>query len=190
MSVTVLALYDGQSRQVTELAGAVEQGVQRVDGATASAHDLGEASREDLVAADAIALGSPNWSGISGRMKGWLDEKGDLWEEGVLNGKPGAAFTSSKGRTSGMEFTLASLIHWMLACGMVVVGLPWSELTRVSGSYYGPTASGGVSPEDLEQARNLGQRLAETAIRLSSTPWIRAYRPIAVHRRYGDTSQG
>ena len=153
---------------MSELAAAVSEGVQRVEGAAALVKELDAAGREDLVSATAIALGTPNWSGITGRMKSWLDDQGDLWEDGTLNGKLGAAFTSSRGPSSGMEFTLAGLLHWMLACGMVVIGLPWNDLMAVSGSYYGATSSGGVTSEDLEQGRNLGQRLAETALRLST----------------------
>jgi hypothetical protein len=37
---------------------------------------------------------------------------------------------------------------------------------RVSGSYYGATAHGQVTDDDREQARALGQRVAETAVRL------------------------
>ena len=125
-----------------------------------------EAGRGDLLDSDAVMLGSPNWSGITGSMKLWLDDQGDLWEEGSLAGKPGAAFTSGWGRHSGLEMTLLQLIHWMLACGMVVVGLPWSDRMRNSGSYYGATASGGVSEEDLAQARALGVRMVEMARRL------------------------
>ena len=54
----------------------------------------------------------------------------------------------------------------MLACGMVVAGLPWSERMRHSGSYYGATAAGGVSNEDLAQAEALGARIAALATRL------------------------
>jgi len=50
---------------------------------------------------------------------------------------------------------------------MLVVGLPWSERMRVSGSYYGATAHGQVTDDDREQARALGRRVAETAARLS-----------------------
>ena len=102
-------------------------------------------------------------------MKGWLDSQGDLWEEGVLQGKAGAAFTTSRGRSSGVEFLLWSLLHWMLACGMIVVGLPWNERMSVSGSYYGATAHGEVTPEDEEQARALGRRVAQVALRLQSS---------------------
>ena len=57
----------------------------------------------------------------------------------------------------------------MLACGMLIVGLPWSERMRVSGSYYGATAAGTVTEDDLAQAWDLGARLAEFTVRLKST---------------------
>ena len=100
-------------------------------------------------------------------MKLWLDDQGDLWEEGLLAGKPAAVFTTGQGRHSGLEMTLLQLIHWILACGMVVVGLPWSERMRTSGSYYGATSAGGVTQDDLAQARSLGVRVAEIAAKLS-----------------------
>ena len=102
-----------------------------------------EATQADLLAADGLLLGSPNWSGITSSLKSWLDDQGDLWEAGSLAGKPAAAFASGSGPHSGLEITLLQMIHWMLACGMVVVGLPWSERMLKSGSYYGATAVGG-----------------------------------------------
>ena len=50
---------------------------------------------------------------------------------------------------------------------MVIVGLPWTERMRTSGSYYGATSAGDISPEDLEQARELGARVARLAMRLA-----------------------
>ena len=64
--------------------------------------------------------------------------------------------------------TLLQLIHWLLACGMIVVGLPWSDRMRTSASYYGATAIGGVTPEDLVQAEALGSRLAIVAAKLQT----------------------
>ena len=168
ISATVLVVYDGQSPQVEALALAVCEGVSRVQGARPLKRPVQEARREDLLGADAIVLGSPNWSGVTGSLKLWLDDQGDLWEEGTLVGKVGAAFATARGRHSGLEFTLLSLLHWMLACGMVVVGLPWSEEMRVSGSYYGATSVGEVSAEDVAQARQLGTRVAGLALRLVS----------------------
>ena len=166
MSVSVLILYDRKGPAIEPLAAAAARGVDESGLACATMKDIQVATTEDLIQADALLLGSPNWSGITGTLKSWLDEQGDLWEEGSLAGKPGAAFTTGWGRHSGLEMTLLQLVHWMLACGMIVVGLPWSERMRYSASYYGATAAGGVSDYDLAQATALGARVAATAARL------------------------
>ena len=163
----VLVLYDSHGPQMEALASAITEGVAAVEGAEPLQRHLGQAIRDDLLSADALVLGSPNWSGITGYLKVWLDEQGDLWEEGVLAGRVGAAFATGRGRNTGIEFTLLGLIHWMLACGMVIVGLPWSDEMRISGAYYGATATGAVTAEDLAQARRLGARVAQTALKLS-----------------------
>lgn len=150
------------------MAHAVAQGVASRGQASPQLKTIDDATRADLVECDGLVLGSPNWSGITGSLKQWLDDQGDLWEELLLAGKPAAAFTSGTGRHSGLEETLKQLIHWMMACGMVIVGLPWSERMRTSGSYYGATAAGTVTEDDLAQARELGARLAVFAARLKS----------------------
>ena len=167
MTARILVLYDAKSRSIANMAGAVAEGVEGGGLAVPSLKTIDESTRDDLLAADGLILGSPNWSGITGSFKQWLDDQGDLWEERVLAGLPGAAFTTGTGRNSGLETTLHQLIHWMLACGMVIVGLPWSERMRVSGSYYGATAAGGATADDLAQARELGARLAGFASRLN-----------------------
>jgi NAD(P)H dehydrogenase (quinone) len=166
MSVSVLVLYDRKGQAIEALALAVAQGIVSAGVAVAVVKRLEEAARGDLLSADALILGSPNWSGITGSLKSWLDDQGDLWEEGSLAGKPGAAFTTGWGRHSGLEITLWQVVHWMLACGMIVVGLPWSTRMRLAGSYYGATAAGSVSEDDLAQARALGARVANLATRL------------------------
>ena len=168
MNTGVLILYDAKGRSIEALAQAAAKGVQESGLAIPTRMTIDQATREDLVAADGLVIGSPNWSGITGSLKQWLDDQGDLWEELVLSGRPGAAFTAGTGRHSGLETTLRQLVHWMLACGMVIVGLPWSERMRTSGSYYGATAAGGVTDDDLAQARELGLRLARFASFLKS----------------------
>ena len=168
MPVSVLVLYDRKGGAIEALAGAAAEGVDSTGTGRARIRCLDEAQRRDLLEADGVMLGSPNWSGITGTLKLWLDDQGDLWEDGSLAGRPGAAFTTGSALHSGLEMTLLQLIHWMLACGMVVVGLPWSSRMQHSGSYYGATATGEVSPEDLSQARELGMRLAAVAARLKS----------------------
>jgi NAD(P)H dehydrogenase (quinone) len=163
---TVLLLFDSRGGLVEQLAEAIAEGVRSVDGVELLYRRLDDAKVEELKACDALILGSPNWSGMTGKLKDWFDYSGDLWETGELAGKVGAAFTAGWSRSAGIEATLLQLLHLLFAHGMMVVGLPWSERMRVAGSYYGATAHGQVSDDDREQARALGRRVAEIALRL------------------------
>jgi multimeric flavodoxin WrbA len=58
-----------------------------------------EADPAELLRCDALILGSPNWSGVTGKLKQWFDESGDLWESGELAGKPAGAFSAGGLRT-------------------------------------------------------------------------------------------
>ena len=164
--VSILVVFDRKNSAIEDLARATAEGVEST-GAVVALKRTTEATQADLLAADGLLLGCPNWSGITGSFKSWLDEQGDLWEDGSLAGKPAGAFTAGSGQHSGLEMTLLQMLHWMLACGMVVLGLPWSERMRNSGSYYGATAVGEVTKEDLTQARELGARVAAVAAKLT-----------------------
>ena len=164
---TVLILFDSRGGLTEELAQAVAEGVRSVASAQLSLRRLDDASPDELKQVAAVIIGSPNWSGITGKLKTWFDQSGDLWETGELAGKVGAAFAAGWSPSGGLEATLLQLLHLLLAHGMVVVGLPWSERMRVSGSYYGATAVGQVSEDDRAQAGELGRRVAEMALRLT-----------------------
>lgn len=84
MAITVLVLYDAKGRAIESLALAAGEGIESTGLVQPRVMTIGEATRDDLLAADGLLLGSPNWSGITGTMKRWLDDQGDLWEEGVL----------------------------------------------------------------------------------------------------------
>jgi NAD(P)H dehydrogenase (quinone) len=165
-SVHVLLLFDSRGGLTEQLAEAVAEGVRTVSGAELRYRRLDEADPKELLAIDALILGSPNWSGMTGKLKDWMDHSGDLWETGELAGKAGACFTAGWSRSGGTEATLLQLMHLILSHGMVFVGLPWSETMRRSGSYYGATAHGEVTDDDRAQARALGRRVAETALAL------------------------
>lgn len=164
---TVLLLYDSRGGIVEELSRAVAAGVLSVEGVALRDLRVDDAEPLELRRCDALIVGSPNWSGITGKLKTWFDESGDLWESGELAGKPAAAFTGGWSPHGGIEATLLQLFHLLAAHGMVFVGLPWSERMRRSGSYYGATAHGEVTADDLEQARALGARVAKLAVRLA-----------------------
>lgn len=164
----ILLLYDSRGGLTEQLADAIETGI-RAGGGECVRRRVEEATPTDMLAADGMVVGSPNWSGITGKLKEWFDYSGDLWETGELDGKVGAAFTAGYSRSGGIEATLLQVAHLLLAHGMVFVGLPWSDAMRVSGSYYGATAHGNVTDEDRAQGRVLGKRVAEMAERIGGS---------------------
>jgi NAD(P)H dehydrogenase (quinone) len=165
--VRVLLLFDSRGGLTERLAEAIAEGVRAVPGAELLYRRIAETDASELPHCDALILGSPNWSGMTGKLKDWFDYSGDLWQTGELSGKPGAAFTAGYSRSGGIEATLLQLAHLILSHGMLLVGLPWSDTMRESGSYYGVTAHGAVTDNDLAQARALGRRVAEVAARLT-----------------------
>jgi NAD(P)H dehydrogenase (quinone) len=169
MSTLVYVIYDGDpDGPIDRLAHAIGEGALSVPDAQVVLHHPAEANVEQMIEADAIVLGSPNWHGMTADMKGVIDQTGLIWEQGKLVGKVGAAFTSGWSRAGGQEITLLTLLHTLLAHGMVIVGLPWSRRMVKSGSYYGPTAVGGPTEDDLSQARALGRRVANYATWLAA----------------------
>ena len=133
----------------------------------------------ELETYDAIILGTPTRYGrISSQLASFLDQTGGLWARGALNGKVGAAFTSTASQHGGQETTLFSLITNLLHLGLVVVGLPYSfqgqlKLDEVTGgSPYGATTiaagDGSRQPSETELAgaRFQGRLVAETAAKL------------------------
>lgn len=165
----ILVLFDSRGGLVEHLAGAVGAGVRDVAGAELLYRRLDEADPRELPGCDGLIIGSPNWSGMTGKLKEWFDYSGDLWQTGDLAGKPGAAFAAGYSRSGGIEATLLQLLHLLLGHGMIAVGLPWSDRMRLSGSYYGATAHGAVTDDDRAQARALGRRVAELAVRLAQS---------------------
>lgn len=162
----ILLLYDSRGGLTEQLADSVEQGI-LAGGGECVRKRVDDAHPDELLRHDGIILGSPNWSGITGKLKEWFDYSGDRWESGEVSGKVGAAFTAGYSRSGGIEATLLQLIHLLMAHGMVIVGLPWSDTMRRSGSYYGATAHGEVTEEDRAQAFALGKRVAEVAAKLA-----------------------
>jgi len=99
---------------------------------------------------------------------------------GALNGKVGAAFTSTATQHGGQEVTLLSLIANLFHFGMIVVGLPYSftgqmRLDEITGgSPYGATTIAGAdgsrqpSANELAGARYQGELVGRIANRLVS----------------------
>jgi NAD(P)H dehydrogenase (quinone) len=134
---------------------------------------------EELADYDAIIVGAPTRFGrMPSQMAAFLDTAGGLWARGALNGKVGAAFTSSATQHGGNETTLFSIIANLLHFGLVIVGLPYSHGAQMSideivgGAPYGATTIAGgqgqrqPSEIDLAGARHQGELVAKVAAKL------------------------
>jgi len=94
---------------------------------------------------------------MSARLKRLIDKSVKV--HGKLEGKVGAAFTSSGGTASGAETTLLSMVQAMLVHGMIVQG-------RANSKHYGAAAVGAPSGKDLKSCMDLGKRTASLVMRL------------------------
>jgi len=128
---------------------------------------------------DAIIVGTGTRFGrMSSQMAAFLDGAGGLWARGALNGKVGAAFTSTASQHGGQETTLFSIITNLLHFGMTIVGLPYSFQGQLGvdevkgGAPYGATTiadgDGSRQPSavELEGAKFQGRHVAEITAKL------------------------
>src|SRR3972149_8924366 len=119
--VKILIIYDSRSGNTEKMAMAVAEGAKRVKAVKVFVKKVDKASLKDLQEADGIIIGSPTYYGsMSGKLKAFIDESVKL--HGKLEGKVGAAFTSSGGTATGAETTLLSILQALLVHGMIVQG--------------------------------------------------------------------
>lgn len=193
----ILVLYYSHRGSVKQLAQLVARGIGQVDGMEARLRtvpkvstvcEAGEADvpdagapyaeARDLEECIGIALGSPTRFGnMAAPLKYFLDGTGAQWHAGSLQGKPAALFTSTGSLHGGQETTLLSMMLPLLHHGMLIVGLPYSEIdlqtTRQGGTPYGASHVAGmagdapVSDAEKRLAIALGRRLAEVARKLA-----------------------
>lgn len=145
---------------------------------TDTAHAVIE-SAEKLGDYDGIVVGAPTRFGrMPSQMAGFWDTTGALWFTGKLIGKVGAAFTSTAAQHGGQETTLFSILTNLLHHGMTILGLDYGfqgqmgvDVVRGGSPYGASTISnndGSRMPSsfELDGARYLGKRVAETADKL------------------------
>jgi NAD(P)H dehydrogenase (quinone) len=135
-------------------------------------------SEADAEWADAIVFGTPTRFGaVSAELKAYIDTLGGLWFQGKLNGKVGAAFTSTSSLHGGNESTILSLYNPMAHLGLIIVPLGYGDPAMFkAGTPYGASAvvNGrditAASADELEVARYQGRRVAQIAAALAAAP--------------------
>ncbi len=196
--IEVLVLYYSQGGAVREMAQIIARGIESVKGAKSRIRTVPKVSSnneaveadlstigppyvelEDLEECSGMALGSPTRFGnMAAPMKYFIDGTSSLWLKGAMIGKPAAVFTSSGSMHGGNETTLITMMLPLMHHGMMLVGLPYSEPslgnTISGGTPYGASHIGGamddqpLSEDEKKLCFALGQRLAQTAVKLSA----------------------
>jgi NAD(P)H dehydrogenase (quinone) len=170
--VRVLVAYDSLTGNTEKMAQGVVEGVKRVAGVVVVLKPVDKVAKEDLQAADGIILGCPTYFGtMPGRMKVVVDDWS--WKLKVdFTDKVGGAFATGGGQAGGKEFTVLSLVMFMLNNRMVVAGPLYQNPT--TGSVWGEVGAAamtgpldsGVGEGELESARRLGERVGSLATKL------------------------
>ena len=194
----ILVLYYSRNGNVASMAEHIGRGVESVKGVRAIIRTVPPVStvcetsedsipedgppyvqHEDLVECAGLALGSPTRFGnMAAPLKYFLDSTSDAWLSGTLIGKPAAVFTSTASLHGGQESTLLSMMLPLLHHGLMIIGLPYTvpelSTTKFGGTPYGVTHVAGVennnpvTNDENKMANAMGQRLAETAMKMSS----------------------
>jgi NAD(P)H:quinone oxidoreductase type IV len=200
MAIKLQVVFYSMYGHIYQMAEAVAQGAREVDGVEVTLLQVPElvpddvleksgakaprqafahvpvARPEQLVEADAIIFGTPTRFGnMCAQMRNFLDQTGALWMQGALVGKVGSVFASTASQHGGQETTLTSFHTTLLHQGMIIVGLPYSEMRQMTmeeisgGTPYGATTitkgdgSRMPSENELAMARFQGRHVAQIA---------------------------
>ena len=148
-------MYYSASGNTKKLAEEVVKGASGIEGAECSLKKASEVGKADFLSADAIIAGSPVYFGtMAWELKKVFDEC--VGARSAMEGKVGAAFATSGDDSGGKETTMFSIIQAMMIYGMIIVGDPM-EAT----GHYGTACTGAPDGEALENAKKLGERVAE-----------------------------
>jgi len=157
----ILVLYDSATGNVAKMAEFVAEGARSIPNTEVRLKNVSDATADDVVWCDGIAVGSPTNMGLlSWKMKKFWDETmGPRWME--IDGKIGCAFSSAGGWGGGMELACQSILTVLMNFGFLVFGVT-DYASKMMTLHYGAVAAKAPrEPEVQESCRVLGKRLAE-----------------------------
>jgi NAD(P)H dehydrogenase (quinone) len=157
----ILVLYYSRGGHTKMMADLVLEGSAAISMTEARLKSVDEATADDLVWCDGVAVGSPTHMGtIAWQMKRWWDEVAQpLWP--AIEGKIGCAFSSAGGLAGGGELTCVALQIVLMNYGLLVFGVP-DYVGPGQTLHYGAICAGRPrNGAESEACRRLGRRLAE-----------------------------
>jgi NAD(P)H dehydrogenase (quinone) len=157
----VLVLYYSKGGNTKKLAQAVLNGLEKVEGIQGVMRNTDSVTKEDFIEASGIIAGSPVYFGsMAAPLKQAFDQF--VGTRRKMEGKIGAAFTTSGDATGGKETTMMSILQAFLIYGMIITGDPLAAT-----GHYGVACVGVPDDKTIENAKILGIRVGELAIKLS-----------------------
>lgn len=179
----ILIVYATDHKGTLKMAEKIAAGVESIEGCQAILKHAEEATSEDILAADALVLGSPVHMGsMDWRMKKFIDTQcASLWMGDQVVGKVGAVFACGSGfgnAGEGCELTMLSMLNNLAELGMVLAPLPKSTAGYAKGGLqWGPygrahnedisVIPGGLPEERTEATLHHGENIARLAAALS-----------------------
>ena len=156
-----LVLFDSHSGNVAKMAALVAEGAQQIAETEVRVRSVDEATAEDVMWCDGLAVGSPTNMGLmSWKMKRFWDET-MITKWMAVDGKIACAFSSAGGWGGGMELACQSILTVLMNFGFLVFGVT-EYAGRKMTLHYGAVASKAPrESETQESCRILGRRLAE-----------------------------
>jgi len=146
-----LVIYYSKSGNTKKMAEIVAEAI-NIEGLQVQLKDIKDVAVEELANYEAILIGSPTYYGsMSNQIKKLLDDSVKF--HGKLDGKIGAAFSSSVNIGGGNETTILDILNAMLIHGMIIQGDP-------QGDHYGPVSIGTPDDRARSQCLRLGKRVA------------------------------
>lgn len=162
----VLIVYHSVTGHTRSMAEAVQKGAQSISGIDVLLRSVQEATNEDVLAADAIIIGTPVYNAnVAPEVQTFINS----WPfEGTpLRNRLGAAFVSAGGISAGEEATQLSILRSMLIYGMIVIGGPhWTQpfgASAVVSEKPFRNGDGEVDGQFLQKAEALGRHVATLA---------------------------
>ncbi len=155
----ILVLYDSETGHTAKMAEYVAEGARKYP-VNVRLLSVDEATKEDILWCDGIAVGSPTYLGVlSWKMKKFWDDMVDLW--GKIDGKIGCAFSSSGGWGGGNEIACMSILTVLMNYGFLVFGVTDYVADKFTLHYGAVTAGEPRKQEEIDACRKLGERLAQ-----------------------------
>jgi len=160
----ILITYYSKTAHTQSLAEEVAKGASSIPGVQVVLKRIDQTTTKDLLAADAIILGSPVYNAnlapeVVQFMSTWP------FEGNPLKDKNGAAFVTAGGISAGEELAQVSILQSMLVFGMVVVGGDdWTSAFGASAiTNEGVFKTENLDKLFLQKGFSLGKRVARIA---------------------------